>query len=233
MTKRPVKPRTPPPKARAAKAKPAPADVKTRARLLEAALELFSERGFDDVTVRQISNAAGANLAAVSYHFGDKLGLYEAVVRDAIEDMRKMSDLSMDAGPGSSPEERLRHYVRVYLPHIAKPKGRATRIQKLVRHEMSRLTPLGPQIADEVIMPRVRYLAALMAELLGCGEEDPRVGRCVVSLQAQCMFYMRDPMRARIFPDWPPQSDVELRAAADHVAAFSLAGIAAIKHKTR
>jgi len=217
------------------KAKPAPIDanVKTRARLLEAALELFSERGFDDVTVRQISNAADANLAAVSYHFGDKLGLYEAVVRDAIQDMRKVSDLSMDTGPASSPQERLRHYVRVYLPRIAKPKGRAARIQKLVKHEMSRLTPLGPQIADEVIMPRVRYMTALMAELLGCDEDDRRVGRCVVSLQAQCMFYMRDPMRAKVFPDWPPQSDAELRAAADHVAAFSLAGIAAIKRKTR
>jgi AcrR family transcriptional regulator len=214
-------------------AKTGPVDVKTRARLLEAALELFSERGFDDVTVRQISSAAGANLAAVSYHFGDKLGLYEAVVRDAIEDMRKVSDLSMDAGARSTAQEKLRHYVRVYLPRIAKPKGRAARIQKLVRHEMSRSTPLGPQIAEAVITPRVQFMTALMSELLGCGEDDPRVRLCVTSLQAQCLFYMHDPMRAKFFPDWPPRSDAELNAAAEHVAAFSLAGIAAIKRKTR
>lgn len=210
-------------------AKAGPADVKTRARLLEAALELFSERGFDHVTVRQIASAAGANLAAVSYHFGDKLGLYEAVVRDAIEDMRKVSDLSMDAGAGSTPQQQLRHYVRVYLPRIAKPKGRAARIQKLVRHEMSRSTPLGPKIAEAVITPRVHFMTALMSELLGCEADDPRVRLCVTSLQAQCLFYMHDPMRAKFFPDWPPRSDAELTAAAEHVAAFSLAGIAAIK----
>ena len=51
-------------------------DPRTRARLLKAAEQLFAERGFRKVTVREICHAAKANVAAVNYHFGDKLGLY-------------------------------------------------------------------------------------------------------------------------------------------------------------
>ncbi len=207
-------------------------DQKTRQRLLETALRLFAEHGFSKVTVRQISQAADANLAAINYHFGDKLGLYTEVVRSAVDDMRRVSDLSMDAGsarPPRSPEDRLRRYVATYLPRLAKPQGRAASIQKLIRHEMTRLTPLGPWIAEQAIMPRIRYLTTLMAELLACPESDARVGRCVVSLQAQCLFYMRDPMRASIFPDWPPEDDAELKAAAEHIAQLTLAGVAAIR----
>ena len=54
-----------------------PPDQETRQRLLEAAARLFAARGFTHVTVREICNAANANVAAVNYHFGDKLGLYE------------------------------------------------------------------------------------------------------------------------------------------------------------
>ena len=51
----------------------------TKERLLSAALELFAESGFDGVSLRDLTAAAGANLGAVGYHFGSKDGLIEAV----------------------------------------------------------------------------------------------------------------------------------------------------------
>ena len=51
-----------------------PAD--TRQRLIEAAGEVFAERGFRAATIRDIVERAGANIAAVNYHFGDKENLY-------------------------------------------------------------------------------------------------------------------------------------------------------------
>ena len=50
----------------------------TRARLLQAALQLFSEKGFSQTSVRAIAEAAGTNVAAIAYHFGDKAQLYTA-----------------------------------------------------------------------------------------------------------------------------------------------------------
>lgn len=56
---------------------------KTRSAIIEAAGELFAEKGFNGVTVRDITNKAQANLSALNYHFGTKEGLYHEVVLDA------------------------------------------------------------------------------------------------------------------------------------------------------
>jgi AcrR family transcriptional regulator len=52
----------------------------TRERLLEAAESLFAEHGYPSTSLRQITGAAGANLAAVHYHFGSKLNLFQEVL---------------------------------------------------------------------------------------------------------------------------------------------------------
>jgi len=53
----------------------------TREQILKAAWGLFGERGFEDVSVRDVTNAAGVNLASVSYHFGGKEGLIQETVK--------------------------------------------------------------------------------------------------------------------------------------------------------
>ncbi len=53
----------------------------TREQILEAAWNLFAERGFEDVSVRDVTNSAGVNLASVSYHFGGKEGLIQETVK--------------------------------------------------------------------------------------------------------------------------------------------------------
>jgi AcrR family transcriptional regulator len=58
---------------------------RTRDRLLVAALELLAQRGQDGVTLREITDAAEANVAAVSYHFGSLKALCDAAVEHALE----------------------------------------------------------------------------------------------------------------------------------------------------
>src|SRR5438105_5051392 len=53
--------------------------AQTRAELIEAALDVFGRLGFEGATTRMIAKAAGANLAAILYHFGGKEALYLAV----------------------------------------------------------------------------------------------------------------------------------------------------------
>jgi len=61
------------------------AGLRTRARLMDAALNLLADRGEDGVTLREITNAAEANVAAASYHFGSLKALCDAAVEDALE----------------------------------------------------------------------------------------------------------------------------------------------------
>lgn len=56
--------------------KKTPPSEKTRALLLEEAIKVFSEKGFEGVSVRDICDAVGANVSAIKYHFGGKEGLY-------------------------------------------------------------------------------------------------------------------------------------------------------------
>ncbi|MDD7972179.1 TetR/AcrR family transcriptional regulator [Roseinatronobacter alkalisoli] len=53
----------------------------TRSKLIEAAAKLFSDNGFQAVSVREIAQAAGVNPALVNYHFGSKQQLFEEVIR--------------------------------------------------------------------------------------------------------------------------------------------------------
>ncbi len=55
-----------------------------RTNLLRAARELFSRRDFTAASVREIAAAAGANPAMIHYHFGDKTGLYRAMLQETL-----------------------------------------------------------------------------------------------------------------------------------------------------
>jgi AcrR family transcriptional regulator len=61
------------------------AGLRTRARLTDAALDLLADRGEDGVTLREVTDAAGANIAAVSYHFGSLQALRDAAIEHALE----------------------------------------------------------------------------------------------------------------------------------------------------
>ena len=61
------------------------AGARTRMRLMGAALDLLAERGEDGVTLRDVTDAAQANVSAVSYHFGSLRSLFDAAIEDALE----------------------------------------------------------------------------------------------------------------------------------------------------
>ncbi|HTV76460.1 MAG TPA: CerR family C-terminal domain-containing protein, partial [Candidatus Baltobacteraceae bacterium] len=89
--------------------------AETRLHLLEAAGGVFAEAGFRDATVREICRRAGANIAAVNYHFGDKETLYLEVLRyahgKALEKYPPLLDVPADAPP----EKKLHAFVHSLL----------------------------------------------------------------------------------------------------------------------
>jgi AcrR family transcriptional regulator len=201
-------------------------DQETRKRLLDTAARLFSMHGFKRVTVREICREAHANVAAVNYHFGDKLGLYTEVVQTAIDAMRGTSELSIRAAEGASAEERLRVFVRVFLRRIVGT-GRDSWIHNLMSREMADPTPALDLVVEQAIKPRLAYVGGIVAELMGCEPGDRRVVPIVASIQGQCLMYAPNPIAERLIGHWP-LTEEELESAARHIAEFSLAGIRAL-----
>ncbi len=96
------------------------AGLRTQARLLEAALTLISERGEEGVTLRELTDAAGANVAAVSYHFGSLQALCDAAVEHALE---RYLDAQQEAlgtlGPDSTLEAVAAAFARPMIRALA------------------------------------------------------------------------------------------------------------------
>ena len=202
-----------------------PRDTETRDRLLKAAERLFADRGFKKVTVRDICRAARANVAAVNYHFGDKLGLYREVMQSAIDGMRGTNDAAREAGAGQPPEEQLRRYISIFVDRVLTPGNDA--IHRLINREMNDPTPALDALVEQGVRPRVEYLSGLISANIGCDPTDQRVLRCVASVQAQTLAYMPNPIATRLGLANKPTA-ANLRDIADHIAEFSLAGVHAV-----
>jgi TetR/AcrR family transcriptional regulator, regulator of cefoperazone and chloramphenicol sensitivity len=201
-------------------------DQETRERLLTTAERLFADRGFKRVTVREICRAARANVAAVNYHFGDKLGLYREVLRSAIDAMRATSDAAREAGQGQPAEEQLRRYIAIFV-HRLLDSGAHSWLHRLINREISDPTPALDALVEQGLRPRIEYLSRLVGEMIGCDPSEERVLRCVASIQAQSIAYLPNPIASRLgltFTRTPEHID----EVAKHIADFSLAGIHAI-----
>lgn len=203
----------------------------TRRRVLQAAAELFALRGFKRVTVREICRRARANVAAVNYHFRSKLGLYREVVQMGIAAMQQMTAAAQRAGSGRTPQEKFGAYLHIYLAHLA-GKGGDTWLHRFMARELADPTPALDAIVDQAIRPRLAYLADVVAELLELPDRDPRVQRCVASVQAQCLLALPHPIGDRIRRQFE-RTSLDIEQLADHICAFSLAGIQAVRSRPR
>ena len=83
------------------------AGERTRTRLMEAALDLIAERGEEAVTLRELTDAADANVAAVSYHFGALKSLCDAAIDQALERYLDAQEAAVSALPPESTLEDL------------------------------------------------------------------------------------------------------------------------------
>jgi AcrR family transcriptional regulator len=201
-------------------------DTETRERLLSTAERLFAERGFSKVTVREICRSARANVAAVNYHFNGKKGLYDEVVRSAIKTMQSTTDAIREAGSNRTPDERLAAYIAIFITRVVA--ARDGWIHQLMMRELSDPTPALDLVMKKVVQPRMAYLRDVIASMIGCEPGDPRVERCTMSVQAQCLALLSHPVAA-LRPKTMSERDLGLMA--EHVAQFSLGGVRAITRR--
>jgi len=202
------------------------AEADTDARVLTAAARLFALRGFKDVTIREICQDARANVAAVNYHYGDKSGLYRAVIESAIAIMSETTEIARQEGLGEPAEDRLRVYVRVFLQRVVGG-GRDSWIRQLMIRELADPTPFFDLVFERVVSPRVAYLSEVVAEILERPADDPVVQRSVLCIQAQCQAAMHGRLAERLLPDLAQPASLDALAA--HITLFSLGGLRVVK----
>jgi AcrR family transcriptional regulator len=94
-----------------------------RRALLDAARDCFTERAFRAVSVREIARAAGVNPAMVNYYFGDKRGLYEAMVQESVGPLFAALDEAKTGERTDLPAELLRRHIATltanpWLPNL-------------------------------------------------------------------------------------------------------------------
>jgi TetR/AcrR family transcriptional regulator, regulator of cefoperazone and chloramphenicol sensitivity len=196
----------------------------TRMRLLEAAGEIFSSKGFRAATVREITRLAQANLAAIHYHFGSKERLYQAVLEHAHREANRRYPPDLGLRGDASPEDRLYAYVRALLLRLA-DKGRYAWLYRLMAREMAEPSANLAGVVDRCLAPANSVLRGIVAELLGPGAEPLAVARCAQSVVGQCRHFSLDrPVLTRLYADCDPgQGGVD--AVALHVTRFSLAAM--------
>ena len=199
---------------------------KTRQRLLEAAGEVFAEVGFRAATVREICARAGANVASVNYHFGDKENLYSEVLlmAHACATAKYPSGLGLpDDAPAS---ERLHAFALSFLQRVF-DEGRPAWHARIMTREMAEPTGAMDKLVDEQIRPHFTYVRRVMMDLLGPEVDEATVRLCCNSVVGQCLFYhFAQPVTRRLFGR--PFGMADAHGMAKHITRLSLAGVRAI-----
>jgi TetR/AcrR family transcriptional regulator, regulator of cefoperazone and chloramphenicol sensitivity len=204
----------------------------TREKLLDAAGQVFAERGYHGATIREICRLAEANVAAVNYTFGDKLGLYTEVLRQYLR-APQLAQLKAFLDAASSPEEMLRQVIRVRLQSLCSGK-RPDWGFRIVMYEFSQPTPAMTRVIDEVMRPVYQRILSAVGQILRLPPEHETTRLCINSIIGQGLFYtFSRPVLSRLQPDLKltPQ---QIERIADHIYEFSLAalnGMSRRKHK--
>lgn len=97
----------------------------TREAILDAGEEVFAEHGFDGARIDAIAEASGYNKSLIFQYFGDKLGLYSAVIRRADEETRQLQNRALFElmGPQETMDlgrlkDLLRDYIGWYFDYL-------------------------------------------------------------------------------------------------------------------
>ena len=203
-----------------------PVPDETRSKLMAAAAEVFAEVGYHSATTREICARAGANVAAVNYHFGDKLGLYTEMLRSAVlQGENRMVD---PVSAAASPEEALRKFIAGMFRKMTEGDRPAWYV-KVMTHELAQPTPGLAAVVESLIRPNAHILCGIVGKIIDRPQFHPQTRMCAHSVIGQVVHYIHaQPVIGLLWPDWQMsrQSQDEI---AKHIANFSLAALKGIR----
>ncbi|MEE4299927.1 MAG: TetR family transcriptional regulator [Pseudomonadales bacterium] len=137
--------------------------LETRAALLDAATRAFATRGFDGISVRQLEEQAGVKRGLVAYHFGDKDGLWRAVVDRLFAGMAARFGDRLDVYADLPPREAARAVVRAFVRYSAEH----PELNRLMLQECGEASWRVDYLVGEHVRPLLDGLEASVPEAYG------------------------------------------------------------------
>lgn len=163
----------------------------TRAALIQSALTLFGQNGFDATSTRQLADRAGVNVAAISYHFGGKAGLRRACAKAVSGHVAQAfgavpeEDLSQTpAAAADQIEAVLRALVSLL---VAAPDTQG--MVAFVLRELGQPGDVTDTLYSQVFAPRHALLCRLWAQATGQPAEAEATRLTVFSLVGQVLYF--------------------------------------------
>jgi AcrR family transcriptional regulator len=199
----------------------------TRSALLSAATESFAEHGMRLARVRDIATRAGANLAAINYHFGSKEGLYLAVLQAQAEATVRRFPIAPSNPDPSAPPQQLEAAIRSLLSRFLAADA-SSLLPKLMTRELSHPTAALETMVKTFARPQFAQLSSVVGQVLGPGASPEQVRLGAFSVLGQCMFYLfARPIAERLAPEVYRGNSVDRLAR--HIAGFSIGGLSALR----
>jgi AcrR family transcriptional regulator len=195
----------------------------TRQRILEAASQVFSAKGFRNATVREICAAADVNLAAVNYHFGDKERLYIETIKQAHR--FRADQVSLPAWSHDTPaEERLHDFVTTLLERMLNDPASCWH-QQLMLRELAQPTAACEELVRDYIRPHFEMLLSIIDCLVPAETTTADRQLIAFSIIGQCIYHRVAQPVVRLLLDADAFSNLDVPRLADHITRFSLAAI--------
>ena len=195
----------------------------SRTQLIHAAAQVFSVKGFDAASTRAICQAAGVNLSAIKYYFGDKAGLYRAVLQWAF------GEVNQSFGQFDDPDLTFGQAIRQFLTPLLQTDGCPSqqlidaRVMRLYLYELIKPSAIFPEIIQQTVLPTHQAFCQLLARQLGAVVVDPAIHQLAFAICAMAHDYYisRDFMRV-LAPNLLDQPDAAQQIA-ERLLAYSQA----------
>lgn len=205
--------------------------VNSRDRLLQAAVLQFAEHGYAAASIRAIAAAAGTNVASVSYHFGDKAGLYKAAlssvagsVTHAFEQLAAL-DLSLS--------EALPLLYAGFLDGIDSKEAMRQATMRMHLRECAEPSPEFRQWIAAVVGPMFHQFERLVLKELGLKRSDTAVHRLALALIAIVNdYWISDPFIDQFSPQLRERKHW-VKETTEHLTLLGLAMVDAEKQRRR
>ena len=188
--------------------------------LIRTARQIFAQQGFDGSSIRKITASAGVNLGAITYHFGSKHGLYEAVLEQVLTPFReRLAQAAASHGPALA---RIEVFLRAAFDHMQQQPD----LPRLILQQLAMGRHLPP-IVHTTMRANIGVLAGLIADGQREGSirsGDPQLMALSVGGQPILLALLRDALSQAVSLD---QNHPETRKnLVDSVVRFTRAGLA-------